>query len=67
MNYLDQFKWIVLALLVTVRVTQVHFVQKTYTEVEPGQNITAKLVANLTTESHHQCASRSVKFNRFGC
>ena len=55
-----QFNQILLVLLLPVIVTQATFVQNTFEKLEPGQNITGKIGAEIKARSHQECAVRQV-------
>ena len=55
-----QFNQILLVLLFPVFVTQATFVQNTFEKLEPGQNITGAIGAEIKARSHQECAVRQV-------
>ena len=53
-----EFSQILLVLQTIVYVTQAAFVQNTYRELGPGQNVTGNFGAEVTAESNYDCATR---------
>ena len=54
------FNQILLVLMLPVIVTQATFVQNTFEKLEPGQNITGKIGAEIKARSRQECAVRQV-------
>ena len=62
MTMIDHFQFcqIFLVLMLPVVVTQVTVVQNNFRKLEPGQNITGTIGAELKTGSHQECSLRQV-------
>ena len=60
MEHRLQINRILLVLLVTVCATQASIEHSKYKKLEPGQNITGTIVAELKTRSKLECSTREV-------
>ena len=53
-----QFNWILLVQLITVCASQENIVENTFQMLDPGQNITGKIVVELMSRSELHCSTR---------
>ena len=60
MEFVIQFNRVLLIVWVTVSVTQATIVQRTFHELEPGENFTGKKGTLVTARSNIKCSAMQV-------